>query len=56
MKGVMAGKMNKIIAAEFNVSTRTIEIHRANLMEKMQAKSLSALVQIAAHVNEFADQ
>ena len=56
MKGVIAGKMNKTIAAEFDVSTRTVEIHRANLMEKMQAKSLSALVQIAAHVEEFADQ
>ena len=55
MQGVIAGKLNKIIAAEFNVSTRTVEIHRANLMEKMQAKSLSALVQMAAHVEEFTD-
>ncbi len=55
MNGVMVGKLNKIIAAEFDVSTRTVEIHRANLMEKMQAKSLSALVQMAAHVEQFAD-
>lgn len=54
MRGVIAGKLNKTIAAESNVSTRTIEIHRANLMEKMQASSLSALVQISAHVEEFA--
>jgi len=53
MRGVIAGKMNKTIAAEFSVSTRTVEIHRANLMEKMQAKSLSALVQMAGNVNEF---
>ena len=53
MRGVIAGKMNKTIAAEFNVSTRTVEIHRANLMEKMQAKSLSALVQMAGNVDEF---
>jgi len=34
---------------------RTIEIHRANLMEKMQAKSLSALVQISAKVQDFGE-
>jgi two-component system, LuxR family, response regulator FixJ len=53
MRGVVAGKMNKTIAAEFNVSTRTVEIHRANLMEKMQAQSLSALVQMAGNFDEF---
>ena len=55
MRGVIAGKLNKIIASELNVSTRTIEIHRANLMEKMQAKSLSALVQISANVEDFGE-
>ena len=54
MLGVVAGKLNKVIAADFEVSTRTVEIHRANLMEKMRAKSLSALVQISAHVEEYA--
>ena len=41
---MIAGKLIKIIAGELNVSMRTIEIHRADLMEKMHAKSLSALV------------
>ena len=52
LTGVIAGKLNKTIAGELGVSTRTVEIHRANLMEKMQAKSLSALVQAIANVEE----
>ena len=54
MRGVIAGKLNKTIAAESNVSTRTVEIHRANLMEKMVASSLSALVQMSVSIEEFA--
>lgn len=55
LTGVIAGKLNKTIAGELDVSTRTIEIHRANLMEKMQAKSLSALVQMVANVEELSE-
>ena len=44
LQGVMAGKLNKTIADELSVSTRTVEIHRAHLMEKMQASSLSVLL------------
>jgi two-component system response regulator FixJ len=43
---VIAGQANKVIAAELNLSHRTIEIHRANVMEKMQAKSLAELVRV----------
>ena len=44
---VAAGKLNKVIAAELNLSSRTVEIHRARVMEKTQSRSLSELVRIA---------
>lgn len=40
------GKPNKVIAAELNVSVRTIEGHRANITEKMGVKSLGQLVEL----------
>jgi two-component system response regulator FixJ len=45
--GLVAGRANKQIAFDLGISPRTIEIYRANLMDKMQAGSLSDLVRMA---------
>jgi two-component system response regulator FixJ len=45
--GLVAGRANKQIAFELGISPRTVEIYRANLMDKMQAGSLSGLVRMA---------
>lgn len=43
---VVAGLPNKTIAYDLNISPRTVEVHRANVMAKMQAKSLPELVRM----------
>jgi two-component system response regulator FixJ len=47
LDGLVAGKANKIIAYDLGISPRTVEVYRANVMTKMQADSLSALVRMA---------
>ena len=44
---LVRGRPNKVIAYELDISPRTVEIHRARVMEKMQAESLSHLVRLA---------
>ena len=43
---VTAGKANKVMAGDLGVSQRTVEIHRARVMEKMEAASLAQLVRM----------
>ena len=49
---VVSGKPNKVMAAELGVSQRTIEIHRARVMEKMEANSLAHLVRMVMDVGQ----
>ena len=44
---VVAGQTNKGVARHLDISEKTVEIHRANVMRKMQAKSLADLVKMA---------
>jgi two-component system response regulator FixJ len=45
--GLIAGSANKVIARDLEISPRTVEIYRSNVMTKMQARSLSELVRMA---------
>jgi two-component system response regulator FixJ len=51
LEGLVAGHPNKTIAHELGISPRTVEVYRANLMAKMQAKSLSELIRMAILAN-----
>jgi two-component system, LuxR family, response regulator FixJ len=43
---IVAGKANKVVAAELGLSERTVELHRARVMRKMNVRSVAQLVQI----------
>ena len=47
LKGMTQGRPNKTIAFDLAISPRTVEVHRANLMAKLQVKSLSEALRIA---------
>jgi two-component system response regulator FixJ len=47
LKGMAQGLPNKTIAFDLGISPRTVEVHRANLMAKLQVKSLSEALRIA---------
>ncbi|MBL8425419.1 MAG: response regulator transcription factor [Candidatus Accumulibacter phosphatis] len=48
MELVLAGKLNKVIADELQISMRTVEVHRANLFEKMGVRTAVELAQLLA--------
>ena len=41
------GEPNKVIARHLNISFRTVELHRAHIIEKLQARGLSDLIRMA---------
>ncbi|MBP6708274.1 MAG: response regulator transcription factor [Candidatus Accumulibacter sp.] len=48
MERVLAGKLNKVIADELQISMRTVEVHRANLFDKMGVRTAVELAQLLA--------
>lgn len=52
MECLVAGKVNKIIARELDLSTRTVEIHRARVLQKMEADNVSQLVRLVLSIRE----
>jgi two-component system response regulator FixJ len=55
MDGLIAGLSNKLIARDYDISPRTIEVYRANVMTKMHANSLSELVRLAMRAGVLKD-
>ena len=52
LDGLVDGLPNKSIAYDLGISPRTVEIHRANLMQKLEVKSLAEALRIAFHASE----
>ena len=52
MRLVLAGKFNKVIADELNISMRTVEVHRSRVFEKMGVRSAVELAQLLAHLRD----
>ena len=50
MEMIVDGKASKVMAAELNISEKTVQTHRARVMEKMNAKSVADLVRMVLKV------
>jgi FixJ family two-component response regulator len=48
LEGIAAGRLNKQIAAELGITEQTVKFHRARIMERMEARSASELMRMAA--------
>ena len=56
MTHVIAGRLNKVIARELDISEKTIKVHRGRVMKKMEAGSLAELVRMAERAGVLATQ
>jgi two-component system response regulator FixJ len=49
LEGLLAGQSNKVMAKELGLSPRTVEIHRANMLNRLNARSTSDAVRVAIY-------
>jgi two-component system response regulator TtrR len=47
LERIVAGRLNKQIAGDLNISIKTVEAHRANIMEKLEVTTVADLMKIA---------
>jgi FixJ family two-component response regulator len=52
---VAEGRMNKTIAQDLNISERTVEIHRSQVMKKLNARTLAQLVRLRIELEQLGD-
>ena len=52
LERITAGRLNKQIADDLNISIKTVEAHRANIMTKVEARTVAELIKIALKANE----
>lgn len=55
MEGMLQGKLNKIIASDLDVSVRTVEVHRANVLDKLHARNGSDMVRLVLSTDQYRD-
>lgn len=55
MEAMMQGKLNKVIADELDVSPRTVEVHRARVLEKLEARNSSDMVRLVLSTERYRD-
>jgi len=55
MEGMLEGKLNKLIAADLDISVRTVELHRAHVLDKLGARNGSELVRLVLSTPSYRD-
>jgi len=55
MEGILAGKLNKVIAYELGASVRTVEVHRARILDKLGARNGPELVRLVLATPSYRD-
>ncbi len=55
MEGILEGKLNKLVADDLDISVRTVEIHRAKVLKKLDARNSSEMVRMVLSTKRYRD-